>query len=266
MNSNFKQLIASKQIIVKKRKIENVVPTTTSNNKNAIIKTNKLIGIKPSILKDNDEIDNSKNDTLKNLKSTTNFVSNLNSDKTGNVTAIVAIDCEMVEIDNNDSAIARCSIVNDFGEIVYDKFIRPASKITDFRTNISGITPICLKHAPLLKDEINEIHSILKDKIIVGHTLSSDLKLLELPYNFNTLNNTEYYKGIRDVAYYKKLCPDKPIALKTLSKSELGYDIQDGSHDSVVDARVALLLYHKHKVIWEKELAHKAANTKKAKK
>ena len=39
------------------------------------------------------------------------------------------------------SMLARCSIVNHHGNILYDTYVAPMDKITDFRTQISGITP-----------------------------------------------------------------------------------------------------------------------------
>uniref|UniRef100_A0A8C5VRU8 Interferon stimulated exonuclease 20 n=1 Tax=Microcebus murinus TaxID=30608 RepID=A0A8C5VRU8_MICMU len=55
----------------------------------------------------------------------------------------VAIDCEMVGLGpHRESGLARCSIVNFHGEVLYDKFIRPEGDITDYRTRVSGVTPL----------------------------------------------------------------------------------------------------------------------------
>ncbi len=42
-----------------------------------------------------------------------------------------------------------------------------------------------------------------------------------------------------------------------LLKKEFGESIQEGEHDSVEDARGALLLYRKYRVEWEKEVMKK---------
>lgn len=53
----------------------------------------------------------------------------------------VAIDCEMVGLGpHNKSGLARCSLVDAGGNVVYDKFIRPEGVITDYRTPVSGVT------------------------------------------------------------------------------------------------------------------------------
>lgn len=52
------------------------------------------------------------------------------------------MDCEMVGLGpQRVSGLARCSIVNFHGAVLYDKYIRPEGEITDYRTQVSGITP-----------------------------------------------------------------------------------------------------------------------------
>lgn len=43
--------------------------------------------------------------------------------------------------DGSESALARVSIVNQFGDCVYDKFVAPGDDVTDYRTQYSGIRP-----------------------------------------------------------------------------------------------------------------------------
>jgi len=51
------------------------------------------------------------------------------------------MDCEMVGVgdDGKESILARVSIVNQFGCCVYDKFVRPTERVTDYRTKVSGV-------------------------------------------------------------------------------------------------------------------------------
>lgn len=59
------------------------------------------------------------------------------------LTRAVAMDCEMVGVGpkGEDSILARVSIVNQFGKCVYDKYVKPTEKVTDYRTAVSGIRP-----------------------------------------------------------------------------------------------------------------------------
>ena len=40
-----------------------------------------------------------------------------------------------------ESILARISLVNHFGHCIYDKFVKPGQKVTDYRTTVSGIRP-----------------------------------------------------------------------------------------------------------------------------
>ncbi len=71
---------------------------------------------------------------------------------------------------------------------------------------------------------------------------------------------------IRDTAFYKPLCPDHPRALRVLASEQLGIEIQKSHHDSVVDARVALLVYKKHAEAWEQLMRQRDTNEKQGKK
>jgi len=64
------------------------------------------------------------------------------------VTPYVAVDCEMVMVEGNRHELARCSIVNYNGHVLFDKFIKPKQRITNFLTWVSGVTPAKIKNSP----------------------------------------------------------------------------------------------------------------------
>lgn len=55
----------------------------------------------------------------------------------------MAIDCEMVGVGSNGSQdlLARVSVVNYFGQVLLDAFVTPSQRVTDWRTQYSGIRP-----------------------------------------------------------------------------------------------------------------------------
>lgn len=65
------------------------------------------------------------------------------------VTKYLALDCEMVGVGINgqESALARVCIVNSYGNVIYDKFVRtnPKDPVVDYRTKWSGVRPGDLK-------------------------------------------------------------------------------------------------------------------------
>lgn len=99
----------------------------------------------------------------------------------------VAMDCEMVGVGPNGtrSALARCSIVDWHGAVLYDRFVTPNEKVTDYRTFVSGIKP---HHIARRNGAVNfqtaqkEIYAILKDKVVVGHALRNDFEVLLLSH------------------------------------------------------------------------------------
>lgn len=75
------------------------------------------------------------------------------------LTRAVAMDCEMVGVGSGgeESILARVSIVNYFGKCVYDKYVKPTEKVTDYRTAVSGIRPADIEHGKLHKVLSNHI-------------------------------------------------------------------------------------------------------------
>jgi len=181
------------------------------------------------------------------------FMSSLNppQDSFNGITPIVAIDCEMVMVEGNRHEVARISIVNYHNHVLFDEFIKPKGKITNYLTWVSGITykKICNKEtidyhkAKLLK--------ILQGRKIVGHTLRSD---------FQALHELELFvadKDVRDISKCRFLNPDgKVMSLKRMTEHFLSLDIQpeNQSHDSVEDARAAMALFRKFESKWELEI------------
>lgn len=62
---------------------------------------------------------------------------------------IVAMDCEMVGTgpDGHCSELARCSVLDYDGEVLYDQYIQPSHPVTNYRTRWSGIRKQHLKCA-----------------------------------------------------------------------------------------------------------------------
>lgn len=166
----------------------------------------------------------------------------------------VAIDCEMVGVGpepDKDSALARVSIVNWHGEQVYDSFVRPKEKVTDWRTPVSGITPKDMVHARSLEEVQRDVAKILDGTILIGHAVRNDLDALLLSHPKRDIRDTSKYPP------YRKLAGGGSPRLKVLAAEFLGIKIQEGAHSSVEDARTAMMLYRRDKEGFEREHAKK---------
>lgn len=104
--------------------------------------------------------------------------------------------------------MARVSLVNQFGKCIYDKFVKPTERVTDYRTSVSGIRPVDIKDGETTKSRRpakmtnclclmcqflitvhvtagedvrtvqKEVADILKGRIVVGHAIHNDLKVV----------------------------------------------------------------------------------------
>ncbi|TPX30806.1 hypothetical protein SmJEL517_g05716 [Synchytrium microbalum] len=163
----------------------------------------------------------------------------------------IAMDCEMVGIGPAGlvSALARVSIINFHGHVVLDTFVKPIEQVTDFRTHVSGVTPALLHQGITFKEAQDLVASILKDRTVVGHAIKNDFQALLLDHPRKLIRDTQLYKP------FQRAVDSKKPALKRLAAQILNISIQEGSHSSVEDARVAMLLYQMHRVEWERRLA-----------
>lgn len=197
--------------------------------------------------------------------------------------AVMGLDCEMVGAgrDGTISLLGRCSLVllvqDEDGEsdgddnssairvtTVYDKFVRPSKKVTDYRTPWSGITKDDLRglgSLPCVPFEVcrTEVAALLasyegKAVVLVGHALKNDFDVLNLRHPFGLTRDTATCRWfMKSGRSRNKMLQRK---LSHLVEEELGMDIQGGGggHSSVEDAEAALRLYWKVRLAWEHSL------------
>jgi len=169
------------------------------------------------------------------------------------LTKILAMDCEMVGVGygGKDSILARASIVNHFGNCVYDKYVKPTEKVTDYRTKVSGIRPEDIKNGEEFKTVQKEISDMLTGRVLIGHSIKHDLKVLFLDHPKKNIRDTSMYKPFRSAF------GGKTPSLKNLTSRMLGVAVQEGEHSSVQDAQATMRLYTMFRKEWENELLKK---------
>lgn len=184
-------------------------------------------------------------------------------DTNAKLTRVIAIDCEMVGVgeDGRDSILARVSLVNQLNQCIYDKYVLPTETVTDYRTHVSGVRPEDLKKAngaekfDVVQKEVSEL---IKDRIIVGHAIHNDFKVLFLSHPKKKIRDTQRCK------LFRKLKPSLGgfSSLKTLAQVLLGVSIQEGEHSSVQDAQAAMRIYTMYRKEWEAEIRSTKAGKK----
>ncbi|XP_077012619.1 interferon-stimulated 20 kDa exonuclease-like 2 [Tamandua tetradactyla] len=169
---------------------------------------------------------------------------------------MVAIDCEMVGTGpkGHVSSLARCSIVNYNGDVLYDEYVLPPCRIVDYRTRWSGIRKQHMANATPFKIARSQILKILAGKIVVGHAIHNDFKALQYFHPKSLTRDTSHIPPLNR----KADCPENAtMSLKRLTKKLLNRDIQVGKsgHSSVEDAQATMELYKLVEVEWEQHLA-----------
>ncbi|VDO53152.1 unnamed protein product, partial [Schistosoma margrebowiei] len=177
----------------------------------------------------------------------------------------IAMDCEFVGVgfEGKDDALARVSIVNQFGHTLLDAYVRPEERVVDYRTKFSGIRPRDLRKngpARAFNDVHKEVAELIKNKVLVGHSILKDLKVLRLSHPRRFIRDTSRYRPFRD------LFNGRIPSLKALTQKVLGVNVQSGEHDSVEDARATMRLYTSVKRVWESSKKHRTSKTEQVKK
>ncbi|KAF9075448.1 ribonuclease H-like domain-containing protein [Rhodocollybia butyracea] len=160
----------------------------------------------------------------------------------------IAIDCEMVGIgiDGSESSLARVTLVNYYGAVQLDEFVRQRERVVDYRTQWSGIRESDMVKAKPFGEIQKQVAEMIKDRILVGHAVHNDLKALLLSHPWPLTRDTQYFAGKH------KVVRSKYVSLRNLVKQELDITIQGGEHSSLTDARATMAVYRLHRKEWEK--------------
>ncbi|XP_029360622.1 interferon-stimulated 20 kDa exonuclease-like 2 [Echeneis naucrates] len=174
-----------------------------------------------------------------------------------------ALDCEMVGAGpkGSISQLGRCSIVSYEGDVVYDKFIKPAMPVTDYRTRWSGIRRSDMANATPFSEARKEILKLLMGKVVIGHAVHNDFKVLSYSHPAALTRDTSRIPLLnRRAGFAESEC----ASLKRLTKAILNRDIQTGrrGHSSVEDAKATMELYKVVEEELERSLAAKQQKIK----
>ncbi|KAK7196325.1 Exonuclease [Novymonas esmeraldas] len=147
---------------------------------------------------------------------------------------VVALDCEMVQVESGESALARATLVDVVtGEVVLDMLVKPRERVTDYLTRYSGIDAAILEpvSATLADCQRSLQRHVDAETFVVGHSLENDFKACKCIPNCYVLDTTWLYPHPAGLPYKN--------ALRFLAQRYLQRRIQQGAHDSAVDALVS---------------------------
>jgi RNA exonuclease 4 len=138
-------------------------------------------------------------------------------------------------------------------------FVRSEQFVVDYRTHVSGITKEDLESEYAISFYECQwlVAELIHDKVLVGHALKNDLRVLGIQHPWCYTRDTAKYEP-----FMKRRFEDGilwPRKLKDLAKEILGRDIQQPGHphSAFEDALAALDLYKKKRTGWEKVVDYK---------
>ncbi|KAH3760370.1 Small RNA degrading nuclease 5 [Pelomyxa schiedti] len=148
---------------------------------------------------------------------------------------MVALDCEMC-CTADGLQLARVSIVDEQCKVLLDTLVKPVKPVTDYITNITGITAEQLDAAPFSFEEAQQkvLSIVHAETILVGHGLDNDLTTLKIAHR-RVIDTSLLYKFLKD---------NRRAKLQDLAKQYIHEIVHTvgTSHDSIQDASLAMRL------------------------
>ncbi|CAL9696447.1 unnamed protein product [Knipowitschia caucasica] len=153
---------------------------------------------------------------------------------------VFALDCEMCYT-KQGLELTRVTVIDSQFQVIYDTFVKPASKVVDYNTRFSGVTEEDLRDVSITLRDVQAVllSMFSAESILLGHSLESDLMALKLIHS--SVVDTAIVFPHRLGLPYKR-------ALRNLMADHLKRIIQDsvGGHDSSEDASACMEL-----MIWK---------------
>ena len=153
--------------------------------------------------------------------------------------------------------LASIAIMDYQGRVILDTRVTPSKKIKSYCRWITGFRPVDLVNQRKEEEIIKEVNVLIRGRILIGHDLTSDLKVLR--------TNPEDIAGIRDLStslVLRELIPSenprlslKDVALKILGKELRSSKQVNGKeepepHSALEDVKAIREIYLKIEMNW----------------
>lgn len=156
----------------------------------------------------------------------------------------LGLDCEMIFVKGNSSALARVSVVTVKGTLL-DAYVHwPRESILDYRTQISGVEAhhLLVENGALPFETVQErvLRLLAPETILVGHSLHNDLKALRMVHT--KIVDTALIFTVPGEHTWKKHKLHSLVSIMRDRAATLKSTVDSKGHDSRKDAEWALQL------------------------
>ncbi|RHZ67325.1 putative RNA exonuclease [Aspergillus thermomutatus] len=151
---------------------------------------------------------------------------------------VVALDCEMVEVEGGSAEVAQiCAVDILTGEVIVDKYVVPSRTVTDWRTPWSGMSQKLLEDMKQAGKTVNGWEEARKalwvhidpDTILVGQSLQHDLNIMRMVHlsviDTAIFSREAVAKGCKQNWGLKRLC--KQMLDRDIQQSRRGHDCME---------------------------------------
>ncbi|KAG8778790.1 hypothetical protein FRC12_024828 [Ceratobasidium sp. 428] len=145
--------------------------------------------------------------------------------------------------------LARATIIDYWGNILYDAFVRPTQDVANYKTTSTGIERAHLYGSEARPFELvqAEVAKLISNRIIVGHSLWTDLAVLGISHKAADTRDAALYGPFREAMGQI----NQPPGLSTLVWKLMERRIQSGYINSVENARASIDLFRSVQDSWE---------------
>ncbi|KAI0788673.1 ribonuclease H-like domain-containing protein [Abortiporus biennis] len=168
---------------------------------------------------------------------------------------IVAISCTVVGIGDGGgtSMLARIALVDYRGQTLLCTYVQPTMPVSDYRTATTGIEPEHLSpnNAMKFSEVQSRIASLIKGKVLIGHSLWNDLSVIGIPHPAVATRDVALYQPFRN----SLRSPNKIVGLPTLMWQLMRRRCSDDKICALEIARATLDLYRSVATEWEAVIA-----------
>ncbi|KAF9014986.1 hypothetical protein BDQ17DRAFT_1294436 [Cyathus striatus] len=142
--------------------------------------------------------------------------------------------------------VARVSVVDFRGHALLDTYVRPTHLVEDFRTAQTGLHYAHLANAPMFAEVQQQVISLIRDKIIVGHRIWTFLSVLGLKHPAIHTRDLALYRPLR-----RKLQSNVVVELDTLVHIYMGRNLGLDYENSLEIARACMDLFRSCRNVFE---------------